>query len=341
MTAPERRSSTVLTRRREPLPWPSDREFRILAIDGGGIRGIFPACVLAELEERYLSGSSITRYFDLITGNSTGGIIAIGLGAGLRAAKLRDLYMERGGDVFPPVGPFGKSLRFLRGCFKNRYRRDGLEAVLYELLGDRTLGESRARLCIPSCDGRYSDLYVFKTPHHPDYRLDFREKMTKVAAATSAAPTYFRPLDDGGFTFVDGGLWANNPIMVGLVEAMSCFAVPRERIRILSLGCGDSPFTISQAKKTFGGLLAWWDVVLAAMRFQSLGAVGQASLLIGADRIVRVEPNISDGSIGLDDWERAAAELPACAERALEQSGSEIAAIFLQESAEPYTPLIP
>ena len=79
---------------------------------------------------------------------------------------------------------------------------------------------------MPSADGRHGDLYVFKTPHHPDFRLDGHELMTKIGAATSAAPTYYRPLEDGGYTFVDGGLWANNPIMVGLVDALSCFTVP-------------------------------------------------------------------------------------------------------------------
>ena len=99
-----RRSAGVLERRRQQLEWPEDSDFRILSIDGGGIRGIFPAAFLAGLEERYLNGSSISRCFDLITGTSTGGVIAIGLGAGLCASELRDLYIERGDEIFPPAG---------------------------------------------------------------------------------------------------------------------------------------------------------------------------------------------------------------------------------------------
>lgn len=88
---PEPRSAGSRTTRRIPLDWGADRDFRILSIDGGGIRGIFPAAVLAGLEERYLGGRSVANYFDLITGTSTGGIIALGLAAGLTAADLRQL----------------------------------------------------------------------------------------------------------------------------------------------------------------------------------------------------------------------------------------------------------
>ena len=80
---PPKRSAGALQRRRVQQPWPKDRDFRILSIDGGGIRGIFPAAFLAGLEERYLGGASVAQYFDLIAGTSTGGSIAMGLAGGL------------------------------------------------------------------------------------------------------------------------------------------------------------------------------------------------------------------------------------------------------------------
>ena len=86
-----KRSAGSLRRRRILLPWPDNQQFRILTVDGGGIRGIFPAAFLAGLEERYLGGASVAKYFDLIAGTSTGGIIALGLASGLRAAELRDV----------------------------------------------------------------------------------------------------------------------------------------------------------------------------------------------------------------------------------------------------------
>ena len=98
---PPRRSAGSLAGRRAPLPWPEGCEFHILAIDGGGIRGIFPAAVLSELEARDPGAPSVACRFDLIAGTSTGGIIAIGLGAGLTAAQIRDMYADEGGTIFP------------------------------------------------------------------------------------------------------------------------------------------------------------------------------------------------------------------------------------------------
>lgn len=126
-----KRSSGALKQRRVPLPWPKDRDFRILSVDGGGIRGVYPATFLAGLEQRYLGGQSVARYFDLIAGTSTGGILAVGLAAGLRAAELRDLYVDRGFEIFPPIGSglLGTVERRLRDAcqyFKFRYDRKAL-----------------------------------------------------------------------------------------------------------------------------------------------------------------------------------------------------------------------
>ena len=336
--APPTRSSGAIKHRRVQQTWPEGQEFRILSIDGGGIRGIFPAAFLAGLEDRYLGGASVAQCFDLIVGTSTGGIIALGLGAGHTAAALRDLYIRRGRDIFPPQHLLGRLWGRIRHVALYRYERDALVRALDETFGQKTFGASESRLCIPSFDGRHSEVYIFKTPHHPDYKLDGRERMSKVAAATSAAPTYFRPLEDDGYTFVDGGVWCNNPIMVGLVDALVCFAVPREGIRILSVGCGNSPFTVGAIKKKFGGLLAWSRIISAAMRFQSLNALGQAGLLIGADRIVRVDAPESERPIELDDYVRASHELPVAASEALENCGDSVASLFLQEQATPYIP---
>ena len=341
---PPKRSSGALDRRRVPLAWPEDRPFRILSIDGGGIRGVYPATFLAELERRYLGGESVARHFDLIAGTSTGGILAVGLGAGIKAVELRDLYVHRGCEIFPPIRPRALEgvVRWFRSAcqvFKYRYDRKALKGILQETLGDRKFGEAQTRLCIPSFDGRYGEVYIFKTPHHPDFRKDVRESMTKVAEATSAAPTFFRPLEDGGYTFVDGGVWANNPVMIGLVDALTCYTVKAEQVRILSLGCGDAPYTVDRRKIVGGGIWAWRDVIFAAMRLQSQNAVGQAGLLIGADRIVRIDAPTTEAKIEMDDWRRAVEELPGAAEAAIDEMGPEVAARFLKEPAAPYEPI--
>jgi uncharacterized protein len=221
----EPRSKGSLTRRRVQQLWPKDREFKILSIDGGGIKGIFPATLLAEIEERYLGGGSVAEHFDLITGTSTGGIIALGLSIGMPARMIAALYVEHGGEIFaaPRFGWLGRKWRWWRDLARYRYDRAVLSDLLLQIFGDRKFEEAKSRLCIPSCDGRFGDVYVFKTPHHPDFEKDRHEQMTTVAMATAAAPTYFQPLDAEGYRFIDGGLWANNPIMVGVVDALSCF----------------------------------------------------------------------------------------------------------------------
>lgn len=341
---PPKRSADALQHRRVGQAWPKDRDFRILSIDGGGIRGIFPAAFLAGLEQRHLGGQSVAGYFDLIAGTSTGGIIAIGLSAGLTGQYLSDLYIRRGGEIFPPTGNglLGRARRRLGDfwqCFLYRYDPKALKKMLTEILGDRKFWQAQTRLCIPSFDGRHGEVYIFKTPHHPDFRKDGQERMTKVAAATAAAPTIFPPLVDGGYTFVDGGVWANNPVMIALVDALSCFDVPRENVRILSLGCGDDPYVVDRPKITMGGMYVWRDIIYGAMRLQSLNALGQACLLIGADRVLRIDAPANEEKIAMDDWNRASVELPGCANAALGEKGFQVADMFLGERAAKFIPL--
>ena len=165
--------------------------------------------------------------------------------------------------------------------------------------------------------------------------------MLKVALATSAAPTYYRPLHDAGYTFVDGGVWANNPIMIALTEALTSFNVPRERVRILSLGCGDNPYSVTGQKISKGGMWHWRDIINGAMRLQSQNALGQAGLLIGPERIMRIDLPKTVPPIELDDWRSAVNLLPGPAAQAVLTAGDRAAATFLRERAPPYTPVVP
>lgn len=333
---PEPRSAGALAKRRMQQPWPADREFRILSIDGGGIKGIFPASVLAELEERYLAGSSVADHFDLVTGTSTGGIVALGLSIGLPARDIANLYIERGAEIFPPhdsnwLGSLRQRWDGARNVLYNRYDMRALARLLDETFGPRLFGQAKCRLCIPSIDGRHGNVYIFKTPHHPDYVRDQHERMTTVASATSAAPTYFKPLESGGYRFVDGGLWANNPVMVGLVDALACFDVNRHRVRILSLGCGDEPFAVTDRMAERGGLWSWRSAINAAMSFQSENVLGQAKLLVGAERVTRVVPKTFSPPIKLDDWATARIKLPGEAISAIDAEGDSIKRSFFDQ----------
>ena len=335
---PTRRSDTILPTRREPLSWPEEATFKILSIDGGGIKGIFPAGILAELEEKCLDGGHVGDYFDLITGTSTGGIIALGLGAGLKARSLLNLYLHEGHRVFPPRQR-ARSRGIFRRFFCNRYDRSDLDELLQQALASKTLRDSKYRLLIPATEAKHGDPCVFKTPHHPGYFLDGDKPMWEVAAATSAAPTYLKPVIQDGYILLDGGIWANNPTLMGLVEALTCFTVPREQISILSIGCGQNGFQITEKQTAGAGQFQWREIIYVAMHYQSLTAVNQAGLLLGRDKVLRMDRPEGGETIDLDDWEKARQLLPGEAVRVATQHMERVAATFFAERATPLTAL--
>ena len=220
-----------------------------------------------------------------------------------------------------------------------QYDRSPLDELLKKRLGEKTLRESKYRLLIPSTEGRNGEIWVFKTPHHPDYKLDGDERMSSVAAATSAAPTYFTPFEQGGYTYLDGGIWANNPTMAALVEALSCFTTRREDIRILSIGCGENPFQITEGQAKKSGMVHWRGVIEVAMHLQSVTAVNQAGLLTGRDRVTRLDRPDGCESIDLDDWKKAKDLLPAEAREVVRENACPLAETFLTKPAPPFTPL--
>jgi hypothetical protein len=330
------RSAGAIPQRRVPQAWPKDRRFRILSVDGGGIKGLFPATILAELERRYLDGRSIASCFDLIAGTSTGGILALGMGAGLTAAALADLYTQRGAEIFPettdsPIGRTRAWWRAKRHYLHYHYEREALEKLLSDTLGDKLFGDSIVRLCIPAFEGKHSEVFVFKTPHHADYKFDRFEPMVKVALATSAA--------HNGYTLVDGGVWANNPAMLAVIEVLICFDVDRSQIDLLSLGSGDDPYVVSDDQMHAGGKLAWSDVIFAAMRLQSLSAINQARLLLGPPSVHRIDPPLNPRPIKLDDFRRSLDELVPAAKNIVDLQGTQIATTFLLQPAQEFVPI--
>jgi uncharacterized protein len=335
-----RRSSGTHQGLRKPLPWPEDKPFRILSIDGGGIRGILPAAILTELETRYLGGQCVGDYFDMIAGTSTGGIIALGLSVGKTAKTILNLYMERGPDVFPASrqNRVAKAWRFIQNTQHHLYDADKLKGPLGNIFGSLTIGQSLRRLCIPTFD-HFTEVNVFKTPHHPDYKIDWKEDMVTVAMATAAAPIYFPVYKSGQRMFADGGVWANNPVMIGLVDALACYEIQRRQVFILSLGTGDTEIAFTQGQILHGGFWHWYDIISSAMHLQSQNADGQAGLLVGRDQLFRLNaPRPASGKepIELDDYARASAELPKIAAQLVDSNGHSIRDRFLSGPAEPF-----
>lgn len=234
--------------------------FKILSIDGGGIRGVIPAKMLAVLEEELKRNGKAERicdYFDLICGTSTGGIIAIGLALGMPASEILSLYRDNARKIFPHQWPLKNKCKFLGG--KGIYERTTLKKLLSEAY-DKYAGESPARLghcktrvCIPAYDASRGMIHVFKTPHHPELKRDYQIPACDIALSTAAAPVYFDTYNfeykqKGGteihryVNMIDGGIMANNPTLIGYTEATYALNVPIEELAILSIGTGNRMF---------------------------------------------------------------------------------------------------
>ena len=271
-----------------------NERFQILSLDGGGLKGLFSAAVLECLEQDL--GSPIAEHFDLIVGTSTGGIIALALGAGLSPKDVVEFYLAKGSRIFPSPGR-----RWLRQLVRSKYEPDELQAALRECLGDRLLGDSKKRLVVPAYNIDEDDIYLFKTPHHEDLRRDWSVPMWQVALATSAAPTFLPVCRQVYYQrLIDGGVWANNPIMLGVVEAITKLDVQRDSIRFLSLGTTD-PLVGRPAALNRGGLAQWARSILEIlMRGQSIGAYNQAMQLVPHGAAFRLDPRVPPGLFALD-----------------------------------------
>ncbi len=334
---PARRSDGTAQHARPKQPWPKGRLFRILSIDGGGIRGIFPAAFLAELECRFLGGASIANHFDMIAGTSTGGIIALALAHGMTARGALNVYLERGERIFPTVTGFQKLLRYLRWIKNPKHDQSVLKAELLKIFGEKVIDDSIARLVIPSFEGRHGEPFIYKTPHHPDYQKDRHKKFAHVALHTTAAPAYYPGVEDDGYIMIDGGIWANNPIMNALIDALACYDIAREDVRILSLGTGESTFTVDESVRNGGlGHWAFMRAFNAAALAQSRNALGQAYLLIGKNNVTRIDVPESDTPIELDDVPRSKRELPLVARSLVEGSGHHIESLFFKDQVEKF-----
>ncbi|MBX3684783.1 MAG: patatin-like phospholipase family protein [Rhodocyclaceae bacterium] len=273
--------------------------FRILSLDGGGIKGAFTASVLAALEED--TGCAAVDHFDLITGTSTGGIISIGLGLGLPARTICDFYEREGPTIFPGTSLVQRVEGRLRQLFGPKHSHEVLRAALGKVLGKRRFGESKCRLVIPTYDAIGGRVFLMKTAHHKRFRYDIEAPAVDVALATSAAPTYFAAApfpDHANASYVDGGVWANCPVMVGITEAVAFLGAKLEEIDVLSIGTTSTPFNIAEHA---GSGIAQWNAGLVELMFEAQvqSAVAQAGLLLGG-RLHRINVTAREGEFSLD-----------------------------------------
>jgi uncharacterized protein len=299
---------------------PAKKQVKVLSIDGGGIRGIIPALVLAEIERQ--TKRPACELFDLIAGTSTGGIIALGVTvpgeagpAGERhprwsARQLAEMYVGEGPKIFHRS--LLRTIETVDGLLEERYAATGLEMALERYMGEARLPQALTDVLITSYDVHRHEPFFFKSfqprsratpnprdsavkpvPGTPPPQPPSDCLMRVVGRATSAAPTYFEPEDvpasvllTGGpptdYVLVDGGTFANNPAMCAYAEALR--NNPGAEVLIVSLGTGRLTESISFEQAKDWGLVRWARPLLGVIMDGSSAAIDyQLDELLGPD----------------------------------------------------------
>jgi len=283
---------------------------RVLTIDGGGLRGIIPAMILAEIEER--TGKPTSGLFDLIAGTSTGGLIALALAkpAPMTAAEIVEFYQRDGPTIFRR-----RLLKSVQQLFRSAYSPKGLEEALLSIFEDDRLSETKPRVIVTSYELQNRIPWFFKThlSHKPGYDFFLRD----IARATSAAPTYFPParihiegtklIPDG--LFIDGGVYANNPGVCGFVEASGLAGFGGLPKTLVSLGTSLSA-KAGTIRAEGWGIFHWLNprqqVPLLNAMFDGMSKTVDHQLdhLCNPDtpnRCFRFDPDPGDISVAVDD----------------------------------------
>jgi uncharacterized protein len=247
--------------------------YRILALDGGGIRGLYTALLLDRLSDQV---PGFTDRADLLAGTSTGGILALGLAKGIAVEDLIALYQNNGSAIFSRT--LWHEIRDLGDLTGSKYDDDDLIRIIQDTFGEGTLDDLLPRhVLVPSFDLDNQAVPPAPRMWKPKFFHNFKgsdsdgqEKIADVALRTSAAPTYF-PAYQG---YVDGGVVANNPAMTALAQAIDPDTGGQQLpdLRIFSVGTGLTPQFVSGDMLDWG--LAQWAPVLANMMIE--GMIGVA-----------------------------------------------------------------
>jgi uncharacterized protein len=285
--------------------------FRVLSIDGGGVRGIIPAMVLDRLEQ--LTGRPTHELFDLIVGTSTGGILALGLTLEGRAGQPRygaaDLVRLYGAES-PAI--FSRSLayrvRSANGVTNARYPARGLERTMERYFGDASVRDLLGDVLVTTYETEIRQPFLVRSRNaRRDPGYDYR--VADVARATAAAPTFFPPArvtarDGRAWTLIDGGVYANNPTMIGIVEAMAAYG--STDVRSVSLGTGSLTRPLPYRQIHAWGLVQWarplidivFDGVASTVDFQA-SQLGRRTADV--EQHTRFDVVLHSGSDDLDD----------------------------------------
>lgn len=274
---------------------------RVLSIDGGGIRGIIPSLVLAELERR--AGRPAADLFDLVAGTSTGGILALALtqpGPDGRPAhtaeQLVELYETEGPRIFSR--DLLQRIRSVDGLIDEKYSAKGLESALQRYLHDTRLPDALTSVLVTAYDTTAREPVLL--------RRGDDLAMRDAARATAAAPTYFEPLplrmEGRERSLIDGGVFATNPAMLAYAEVARTH--PGAEVALLSIGTGQLTRPLPYERVRRWGLLEWArpiiDVVFDGVA-DTIDLELEALLGPGSGRYWRLQTALTEASDDLDD----------------------------------------
>ena len=258
---------------------------KILSVDGGGIRGLIPARVLAEIERR--CGRPAGELFDLVAGTSTGAIIACALTRPdpLPAERIARIYVEEGPEIFSRS--LIKRITSVGGLIDERYESDGLLTSLRRHLAPARLADARPAILLTAYDIERRRARLL--------RGDDDMSMVDAAHASSAAPSYFEPVRVGGATLVDGGVFATNPAMCAYADRAGDVDL------LVSLGCGELTRVLPYDEVKDWGRLEWIRPALDVVFDGTADAVDvQLQALLG-DSYIRLQTRLDEASDDLDD----------------------------------------
>lgn len=316
---------------KDPVPPRSSRRTQLLSLSGGGFRGLFTARLLEELERR--ADRPLAEAFEVLAGTSIGGILAIALAVGRPASALRSTIEAEGPRLFA-------SPSMWRRLVRAPYSNQALRRLIVEILGEaaeQSLRDVEIALVIPAVSQSAGRPRIFRSRGLAGAEADDLS-LVDTALATAAAPTYFPPHRSRTENLVDGGLIANAPELVAVIEMLRNLAVDLPSVHVLSLGTAAPPFADFVHDLGRRGLAGWAnELVRLVMQSQERLAVEQCRALLGGryHRIDRQPLGDQGKVLGLDRADRRAADtLLLLAEEAIvELASSRTLQAFLEHRA--------
>lgn len=282
-----------------------ENNFNILAIDGGGIRGLFSAIILNEIEKKFRI--KLYEHIDLVAGTSTGSILASAIAIGLPLEEVIELYKNEGKEIF--------NLRQLgrMGLFKSRYENSHLKNLLEKKFNHKTLSNPalKTRLLIPTTDISNGDVHVIKSNYLAEFKRDKDRKIQDAILASCSAPLYFNPVEMQSFLLADGGLWANNPSLVALSEGMGKIKstetidkINLDNTKLLSIGTGigHKYYSLEDSNSDSWGFVKKWGgskLIDTILNLQSINVHNTVNFMLPKENYLRINFE-SDTNLSLD-----------------------------------------